>query len=99
MTNQIDTDKMRSLAPRFDSGVGQHLDTAMTKLKGVASLEYSNFTNVAIPLAIVYVEAQNFMTAELLNKRTEASDFTKQLYKTADDWDKAEQASTPKATP
>lgn len=99
MTNHIDTDKMRALAPRFDRDVGQHLDNATNKLKGQQSLEYSNFTNVAIPLAVIYVEAQNFMTAELLNKRTTAQDFTTQLYKTADDWDKAEQASTPKVTP
>lgn len=99
MTNNIDTDRMRALAPKFDGDVGHHLDNATNKLKGVQSLEYSNFTSVAISLSIVYVEAQNFMTSELLNKRTTALDFTNQLIKTATDWDKAEHSSTVKETP
>jgi hypothetical protein len=96
MTNAIDTDRMRALAPKFDRDVGNHLDNATNKLKGVQALEYSNFTSVAITLSVVYVEAQNFMTSELLNKRSTASDFTDQLNKTAGDWDKAEHASTVK---
>lgn len=96
MTNQIDTDKMRALAPKFDGVVGQHIDNATTKLKGAEALEYSNFTSVAIPLALVYVEAFNFISAELLHKRETALNFTNQLNKTADDWDEAEEKSTVK---
>lgn len=96
MGNHIDTDAMRTLAPKFDADVGRHLDTAKTGLNKTNGLEYSNFTSVALPLATVYVEAFDVILAELVHKREAAAHFTDQLNKTADDWDRAEDQSTVK---
>jgi hypothetical protein len=92
----IDTDALRALAGRFDSDGGAHLDAARTKLAAVRPLEYSNFTTVAWTLATAYVEAANFQNRDLETKRQTATSYGAALKKTADDWDSAEAASTPK---
>jgi hypothetical protein len=97
MTEHIDTAALRGLAGKFESDVGPHLDNAKTAMSTDAqSIEYSNFTSVSIALAAVYVEACNFAIQDLSHKRQNTTDFGKALTQTANDWDKAEHASTPK---
>jgi hypothetical protein len=92
----IDTDALRALAQRFDTEVGKHLADARAKLAAVRPLEYSNFTTVAWTLATAYVEAANFENRDLETKQHTTADYGAALKKTADDWDTAEAASTPK---
>lgn len=90
----VDTDALRAVAERFESEVGAQLDKAKQSLARAQGIEYSNFTNVHIPLAVVYVEAWNFENRDLETKRQNVTTFRDKLKKTADDWDSAEQAST-----
>ena len=90
----VDTDALRAVAGRFETEVGAHLAKAKSALGQARSIEYSNFTNVHIPLAVVYVEAWNFENRDLDRKVDNAGEFAARLKKTAADWDAAEHKST-----
>jgi hypothetical protein len=90
----VDTDALRRLADDFENNVGVKLAAARTRLADAQGIEYSNFTNVHLPLALVYVEAFNFQNRDLETKRTTASQFRTNLRATADAWDLAEQHNT-----
>lgn len=92
----VDPPGLRTVAGRFDSEVSKHLDEAISALKGAEPILSDNFTNVHLPLAIVYVEAHNFENTDLERKKTNATEFKNRLTKTANDWDAAEHASKPK---
>ncbi len=91
---KVDTDALRQFAQQFDSQVGAKLADAGTALRDAQAIEYSNFTTVHIPLAVVYVEAWNFANRDLETKRQNAVDFRGKLEATAAHWDEAEHAST-----
>jgi hypothetical protein len=91
---QVDTDALRRLADDFETNVGTKLAAARTTLAAAQGIEYSNFTNVHLPLAAVYVEAFNFQNRDLETKRTTAAQFRTNLRATADAWDQAEQHNT-----
>ena len=90
----VDTDALRAVADHFETEVAGHLAKAKSALGQARSIEYSNFTNVHIPLAIVYVEAWNFENRDLDRKVANAGEFAGRLKKTAADWDAAEHKST-----
>lgn len=90
----VDTDALRAVAGRFETEVAANLAKAKSALGQARSIEYSNFTNVHIPLAVVYVEAWNFANRDLDRKVDNAGEFAGRLRKTAADWDEAEHKST-----
>lgn len=90
----VDTDALRRLADDFENKVGTTLAAARTTLAAAQGIEYSNFTNVHLPLAAVYVEAFNFQNRDLETKRNTAAQFRTNLRATADAWDQAEQHNT-----
>ena len=93
---KVDTTALRKDAGDFESRVGSALDAARQKLGGAQAIEYSNFTNLHLPLSIVYVEAWNVQNRDLESKRAAATEFKNRLEATARMWDEAEQKSTPK---
>ena len=92
----VDPEALQRLAQRFETEVGGAIANAKTALDQAQVIEYSNFTNVHIPLATVYVEAWNFAHQDLDRKQRNAAAFHEKLVQTAQDWIDAEHASSVK---
>jgi Excreted virulence factor EspC, type VII ESX diderm len=90
----VDIDALRRLADEYEDDVAAKLSAARAALQGARSIEYSNFTAVHIPLAVVYVEAWNFHNRDLESKIDSAGAVRVNLRQTADNWAAAERAST-----
>lgn len=90
----VDTDALRGFGDQFQTDVGAKLYAARATLQAAKEIEYSNFTNLHVPLAITYVEAFNLQNVDLEQKAQAADDFRRNLRASADAWDQAERAST-----
>lgn len=90
----IDTDRLRDLGAQYENDVASKLYAANQTLQNARSIEYSNFTTLHPPLAIVYVEAWNFENTDIEQKGQAAQDFHLNLRSSADAWDQAEDKNT-----
>lgn len=97
--NEVDTDGLRTAAARYTSEVAPRIAEALTAIAAGTSahdVQSSNFTNLHIPLALVYVEAYNFQKRNLESRSEDAATFDTNLRSSAKHWDDAEHLSTVK---
>lgn len=90
----VHPDALRRFAAQLETDVAAKLAAATEALQPAHAIEYANFTNLHVPLAVVYVEAANFHHRDLETKQQTATDFRANLEATAAHWEQAEQAST-----
>jgi hypothetical protein len=90
----VDYAALRRLATRYGTDVATKLTEARTALQAAQGIAYTNFTAVHVPLAVVYTEAWNFHNRDLESKIGSAQAVEAGLRQTADNWERAEQAST-----
>jgi hypothetical protein len=91
--NKITPRDLRDEAAKFETTIGTAIATASALLESTPNVENANFTAVHKSLAIAYTEALNFSSQDLASKEETATDYRSKLEATADNWQKAEDAS------
>ncbi|WP_170219298.1 type VII secretion target [Nocardioides litoris] len=89
----VDPTALRDLASRW-TAVSDHVTRARAAVARTEDVSLTNFTALALSMAAVHVEAENYVQRELDAKDEDADGFAVRMRATADTWETTEAANT-----